>query len=320
MLSRSYDFIYALIIQLIRALRKVNRLVVTIVSIVVTIIILGILVYKQREILINFHWEFRPVPLFLAFLVYTVALFWVSVGWGWICNILGTQLSYWKHIRNYIVSNMAKRIPGTIWYVASRFQLYSAEGFSATTTAVASGIELVLITLAGIIVVLIFSTQTLLEYQISPVILVIVFILGLIVLHPKVIRWILARRKVDSSILSYKNILQGILYYIFSWIFGGVVLYEIGNIISPISINNLLYIINIWTLVGIISTLFFFSPSNFGITEIGLSLLLSKVVPTSIAVVMAVATRILLMVFEIIWASLFLWFKQHDSNRLTQKD
>src|SRR4030042_4368821 len=174
MLSRSYDFIYALIIQFIRALRKVNRLVVTIVSIVVTIIILGILVYKQREILINFHWEFRPIPLLLAFLVYTFALFWVSVGWGWICNILGIQLSYWKHIRNYIVSNMAKRIPGTIWYVASRFQLYSTEGYSATTTAVASGIELVLITLAGIIVVLIFSTPTLLEYQISPVILVMV--------------------------------------------------------------------------------------------------------------------------------------------------
>jgi hypothetical protein len=244
----------------------------------------------------------------------------VAIVWGWIINNLGTKLSYHKHIRYYIISNLAKRIPGTIWYIASRYQLYTSDGLDLKITAVASGVEMVLITLAGILVVLLFSTQTLLQYHISPIVLVIIFILGLVLIHPKVIKWILLRRKIETKTLNYKFIIQGILFYIISWILGGVMLFETSNIIYPLSIVNLPYLINCWTLVGIVSTILFFSPSNLGITEIGLSLLLSKIVPLPIAVLIAITSRILLIVFEIIWAGFYLWFKQPEITPLTRKD
>lgn len=320
MQTRLIVYIKSLFSRILSYLRSINRIVITIISIGVTIIILGFLVYRQREIILNFDWQFRPLPILLTFLIYSIALFWVSIVWGWIINHLGKKISYQKHIRSYIISNLAKRIPGTIWYIASRFQLYIADGLDVKTTALASGIEMVLITLAGILVALLFATQTLIEYHISPFILVIVFILGLIVIHPKVIQWFLHRKNVDVRGLNYKFILQGILAYVLSWIFGGMVLFETGNIIYPFSIENLPYFITIWALVGIISTILFFSPSNLGITEIGISLLLSKLVPSSIAVLIAVSTRILLIIFEIIWAGLFLWIKLPDKSPLTQKD
>jgi glycosyltransferase 2 family protein len=320
MVDRLIKLLKSLYFRLNTSLKKVNRFFITFISIGVTIVILGILVYRQREIILNYQWKFHPLPILLSFFVFTLALFWAAIVWGWIINNLGILISYKKHVRYYIVSNLSKRIPGTIWYVASRFQLYLSEGISVNITAIASGVEMVLITLAGILVVLIFSTQTLLQYNISPIIPIIIFFLGLFIIHPKVIQWILRRRKVEGKAFDYKHIIKGIFFYIFSWILGGITLFELGNIIYPISINDLVYIINCWTLVGVISTILFFSPSNFGITEIGLSLLLSRIVPTYIAVLIAISSRILMTVFEIIWAVIFLWFKLPDKSVLTQKD
>jgi hypothetical protein len=320
MLIRLFSFIKSSFVRLQASLKHVNRLFITILSIVLTIIVLGILVYRQREIIINYRWQFRPIPIFLSFIIFSIALFWVAIIWGWIVNNLGQKLSYAKHIRYYIVSNLAKRIPGTIWYVASRFQFYVSEGIDIRITALASGIEMVLITLAGIIVVLVFSAQTLAEYHISPILFSLIFLLGLLILHPKVIQWFLHRRKIESNALNYIIIIKGIIFYGISWILGGIVLFEFGNIIYPISIDNSTYFIASWALVGILSTILFFSPSNFGITEIGLSLLLSRIVPASIAVLIAVLSRILMILYEILWVVLYLWLKPLPKTSLTQKD
>jgi glycosyltransferase 2 family protein len=320
MLIQVNGFIKSISSRLFVFFKHTNRLLFTSISIILMVIVLGLLVYRQREIIINYQWQFRLMPILLSFLIFSLALFWVSIVWGWIMNRLSTKLSYHKHIRYYIVSNLTKRIPGTIWYVASRSQLYLSDGIDIRTTAVASGIEIVLITLAGILVVLLFSPQTLFAYHISPYIFVIIFILGLVLIHPKVIHWILLQRKIDTRTVNYGFIIQGIFAYFFSWILGGIVFFEIGNIIYPIAIENLPYFINCWTLVGIVSTILFFAPSNFGITEIGLSLLLSQIVPSPIAVLIAITTRLFMISFEIIWAGCFLWLMRPFKSAITRKD
>lgn len=320
MLTQFIESVKVIISKFFALYKRVDRLLLTSILIGVSAIILGILVYRQRDVLFAYKWQFRPLPILLSISVFSLALFWASIVWGWIMNNLGTKLSYQKHIRNYIASNLAKRIPGTVWYVASRSQLYHSEGLSIKVTAVASGMEMVLITLAGILVVLALSTQTVMQYHISPIVLIIIFILGVVIIHPKVIKWILLRANVEVSAFDYKFIIKGILYYIVCWLLGGIVLFEIGNIIYPISVGSLIYFINSWTLVGIISTILFFSPSNFGITEIGLSLLLSNIIPSSIAVIIAIASRIFMIVIEIMWAGIFLWLKLPAKKPLTQKD
>jgi uncharacterized membrane protein YbhN (UPF0104 family) len=320
MLSRLYELMKSFLDRLLLLTKKVNRWVVLVILVAVTLIILGLLVYRQWDVIINYHWQFKPIPIALSFLLYSALLVWVAVIWGWLINSLGPHLSYQKHIRYYILSNIAKRIPGTIWYVASRVQLYVSDGLEIKITTVASAVEMVLVYLAGILVVLASATQTLARYHISPFILVAIFFLGLILIHPRVLNWILNRRKIEYRALSYGRILLGIGGYVIVWIFGGLILFEIGNIIYPISTYNLLYFVTTWALIGIISILFFFSPSSFGITEIGLSLLLSNIVPSSIAVLIAIAARILLMAYDILWAGVFLLFNQANKALLTRKD
>jgi hypothetical protein len=290
--------------------KKSKKMWLTIILVGITVIFLGVNVYKQREVLLTYDWQFHLLPLVLAFILFSLTLFMSSMVWGFILNVISKKLSYKKHIYYYIISNLAKRIPGTIWYVASRTQMYSDEGITISRTTLASGLEVAFIALAGVLTVLLFSTEIIIRYHLSPIIFAIIFLVGFIVLQPKFIKWFLKLLKIDELNIDYKLVLIGLLSYLIIWILGGLLLYEIGNIVYPIPYDQIGYIIGSWVLVGTISYLFLFSPTNFGITELGISLLLSSIVPFSIAVIIAIASRILMIIFEIFWASLFFGINQ----------
>jgi hypothetical protein len=90
------------------------------------------------------------------------------------------------------------------------------------------------------------------------------------------------------------------------WLLGGAMLFSIVSIFAPVDVSHLPFVIGAWTLVGVISVLLFFSPSNLGITEVGISLLLSSFLPGSIAVVAALFVRVTTISFELVWALLAL--------------
>jgi len=290
--------------------KKSKNLLLTIILVGITVIVLGVNVYKQREVLLTYNWQIRWLHLLFAIILFSLTLFMGSLVWGFVLNAISKKLSYKKHIYNYVISNLAKRIPGTIWYVASRTQMYLDEGIAISRTTLASGLELAFIVLAGVLTILIFSSEIIIRYHLSLIIFGVIFLIGIIVLQPRFIKWFLKLLKIDDLNIDYKLVLIGLLSYIIIWILGGLLLYEIGNIVYPIPYDQIGYTIGSWVLVGTLSYLFLFSPTNFGITELGISLLLSRIVPFSIAVVIAVAARILIILFEIFWASLFFGIAQ----------
>lgn len=188
--------------------------------------------------------------------------------------------------------------------------MYSEEGVSITKTSLASGLEMAFIALAGVVIALLFSTEIIVRYHLNPIIFIILLIVGIILLQPKFINWYLKLFKIDGIHIDYKLLGISFFSYAIIWILGGLLLYEIGNIVYPIPSYQLGYVIGSWTIVGVISILFIFSPTNFGITELGLSLLLTKIVPLSIAVVISVTSRILIIIFEISLALIFLGIKR----------
>jgi len=99
------------------------------------------------------------------------------------------------------------------------------------------------------------------------------------------------------------------------WIMGGVSLFFIGNAIIPISLSNLGYVIGVWSLVGVLSFVLFFLPTNLGFNEIGFSLLLAQIVPSPIAVLIAVASRICTTIFDLVITSIALGIDYLNRNK-----
>jgi len=289
-------------IQAFSPKKKRNQLILSIFVIFLTLVILGILIYREREVLLSYQWELRLLPALLSFVLFSIALLLAGLLWGWINRKLGSNINYFTHIQYYISSNLTKRIPGTVWYVAQRAQLYNSDGIDMKFTSIASGVELTLIIISGIIISLLFAIQILVDYMIGLWLFIGVFLIGIIIIHPNVLAFIFRRFKVKAPRLDYRNIFLWLLSYGLLWIIGGVVLFCIGNTITNIPIEYIGYIIGSWALVGILSSLLFFSPSNFGITEIGLSVLLANIMPLSVGIIIAIISRILIIVYEIFWA------------------
>lgn len=270
--------------------------------ILIAAVILGYLVFQQRELLFAQTWRFRWDALVISFLIFSLALVIAALTWAWIMNSVGQRLSYLRHIRYYCISNLSKRIPGTVWYIANRAQLYKEQGISRRITSLASGLELAVFILSGVFVSALFAIPIALQYRFSLWVLALILAAGVIFLHPAVTRRVFSALHVEAPVIQYRNLLGWLLAYSIVWALGGIVLYAFSTALTPIPIRNISYIIGSWVFVGVLSTAFFFSPSNFGVTEVGLSLLLSNIMPAPTAVVITIITRIGLIIFELIWA------------------
>jgi glycosyltransferase 2 family protein len=290
--------------------RPYLRIVATIATLLISAFILGYLVYNQRETLTEFKFRIQPLPLIAAFIIFSLDLGLVALIWGWMMNALGERVSIWKHIRIYYVSNITKRIPGTIWYIASRAQFYQQIGISRRLTTVASGMEFAIALLTSGIVAIVFSLSLLTENKLNLIGVGLVVLLSLVASQPTVISWLFRKLNIEARQFSTIQLLQWMITYICAWCLSGLVVFAIGASIVDLDIANLGYIIGSVSLVNIITSAFFFAPSNLGITEVSLSLLLSRIMPAPYAVLVSIATRILILSFEAFWAVIFIWLKR----------
>ena len=147
------------------------------------------------------------------------------------------------------------------------------------------------------------------------------FFLSIAFLNPWTLSWFTNRFKkgITEYRLSYKRLTFMCIIFCFVWILGGIQLFFVGKAIYPLGFQNLGYVIGCWSIVGVLSYAFLFLPSNFGFSEVSLSLLLSTIMPSSLAVVVAILNRIQVILFEIAVACLVLGYNYFVSIKTDKK-
>jgi hypothetical protein len=272
--------------------------------------ILAYLVYQQRDALLNYDWDIRFSPFVFSFIIFSLALLLVVVIWASMMNDLAAKISFWQHFQYFSIANLTKRIPGTVWYVASRAQFYKDQGIARRQTALASGVEMAVSMIASIIVSLIFGLSIIARYNVSYWVLILGLLGSISILHPKVLNWIMRRIGIGEHVFRHRHLLKWIAGYILAWILGGLILFGIASAFWDLPISSVGFVIGSWSLVGVLSNIILFAPTNLGLTEVGLSLLLSNIMPSSVAVLASIASRILILVYEIVWALISLMVKR----------
>ncbi|MCC6165593.1 MAG: hypothetical protein IT329_00055 [Caldilineaceae bacterium] len=278
-----------------------------------TLGILGALLWRDRYMLLSYDWQVRWRPLAAGFGVYLVALLMAGAVWADIMAALGSRLGTRTHIRYYCLTTLTKRLPGTVWYVAGRGYLYSRQGDSLGLVTVASGIELAVSVVAGVLVSLGFLAGSALDAigRGQWTALIVLLGGGLALLQPRVLRRLAARFGLTIPVeLGAAQLLRWVVGYSLIWMAGGGIVYLAIQALLPTETGHLGYILGVWSLVGVLSVTVFFLPSNLGFTEVGLSLLLARILPASFAVFVAVFVRLLLLVFEIVGVGVVLLIGQ----------
>lgn len=268
--------------------------------------VLGFLVYREWSAFAGYDWRLDWRAILAAFFLLLGGLALAALAWAAIMHILGSRLPLRFHLRTYVVTHLARRLPGTVWYVAGRSYLYRQAGESVRLATIASSLEYVLLTVSGALVTLALWLYAL--RSLSPVYVpaaAILVLVGLLATRPASIRYYLAKAGLpDVPNLRGQHIAGLIVVYAGVWIVGGIMFFAIAHAVAGVALMHLGYIVACWCLVGTLSVVVFFLPSNFGFTEVGLSLLLSAIMPSSVAVLVAILSRVFIIVFELIAAGL----------------
>lgn len=282
--------------------RSTPKILVALAAFLLSLSILGFLVYRERAQILTYEWQLRWDQLLLAFVLFQVALVLAAFIWADMMRVLGSPTGRAEHVRIYCFSQLARRLPGTVWYLAGRGYLYRQEAGGLRRMAAASSLELMITVLSGAVVALVFGAQSLAAlssaYAYS---LLGGASLGIVLLHPRTVRWGLARAGLpDANVVGYALILRWLAGYGVVWLLGGLIFYITAGAITPLGVGQAPFFVGAWSLIGVSSILLLFLPSNLGFTEVGLSLLLTAVLPSAVAVSVTVFARLAQYVYELL--------------------
>jgi glycosyltransferase 2 family protein len=230
-----------------------------------------------------------------------LALMWHSL-MSAICGVGDRRLN----LRVYALSAIAKRIPGTIWYVVGRTALYSERAVPKSLTVSATVLEAVLVVVAGLPIALLGVTRYLqvpvagayLDLTVTAIIVLALVSPWLAVrgIH-LVARW---RGVSEMPSLGLARILTWLAGFTSIWLLGGLTLFATCLAVYRIPVDSLPSVLAAWAIAGLLGNVALFVPSGLGVREVGLTLLLGQVIPVPLAVVVALVFRIMLTGGEVV--------------------
>ncbi len=251
----------------------------------------------------------------LAFLCYPLGF--LPIAWNWhkiMTGVAGFD-NRGQNIRVYCLSCLPKRIPGFIWYVASRIALYRERRVDAPAVVAATGVETIILILSGGLtyLVTIGATHLRLERSLAgPA--VVVFLLAIVapILAPilchgavRLLRHVGVSVSVDFGA---RDVMLLLGTSVLAWIGGGGILFLVANSVTAVSLMDLPRVIGAWGAAGAFGLVAGLLVQGMGLREVTLAMLLSGLMPFSVAALVSILFRLLLTVGEVVWALAIAWY------------
>jgi glycosyltransferase 2 family protein len=276
----------------------------TLLSVLVTLISLVFLYSYAKETrysLSSIPKDIQFKPLLYSFLIFLVATFLAAYLWMRIATELDIRFESLIHFKIYLTTLAARRLPGSVMHIVGRGAMYFDLGVKPALSGFAGGVEYILILWSGTLVFLIslFGLVKIEQFQVLFLILLFVVLTALI--HPSTLQFLLSKliKMKETPKIHYKSLLAWIVGYIGLWVLGGMILSCIFASIYPIKDLSFFAILAAWAGGGVSGMLVAILPSGFGLTELAISLILGQFIPPSIAVIVAILSRIILTAFDI---------------------
>lgn len=287
--------------------------VVSAIFLLLTAVVIGSLIAGNWGILRNYEWQIRPSWLIYAFLFILVDMFLGAVVWHSLCVRFLKYPHFLTNIKIWWYANLARRIPGTVWFIASRAILYETVGVAKLPVSLLSGLEMVLIFVSGIVTTLLTLPFWVLPAEVTRNIdliwfLPIIVILCVILVSPQVFGkiWQLFNRQASTERLYWRDTTTWLLQYIVVWSVGGLALFCLINFFIPLPVTSAIAAIGMWALAGTISLAGALTITGLGLREVTLTLMLTQIVPLPVALVIVIFSRVMWLLGELIMAAISL--------------
>ncbi|MGA2515012.1 MAG: hypothetical protein ABSG44_00515 [Thermodesulfobacteriota bacterium] len=272
-------------------------------------VFLGKMVWDHWNQVKDAPFTLRPIPFVSSTLLFVLSYFIQIWAWYLITLKLRMALSARETLEGWFYSQLGKYLPGKVWLLLGRFHFYESKGKSRKTISVALFIETVtMIVAAGLmfLVALVFFKEVRPSYAgRQSEWLILVFVLGLLSLHPrflqKILNWTLVRFKRDpvSLPISYSDVLWILFVSIVSWVVGGVGFYLFVDSVYAVAPQYILFLTGALAISSTIGLIALFAPAGLGVREGALVYLLSLIMAAPVAVIISILSRIWMTLIEI---------------------
>ena len=272
-------------------------------------IFLGRIVWENWNQVREAHFTLRVGPLLVSTLIFIASYFIQIWAWYLITLKLGIAIPLKETLESWFYSQLGKYLPGKIWLFLSRLYLYGSKGKSKKTITVAFYLETVTLVMAAglIFLVSLFSLREIPSsyWGISPLWFIPFFLLAFVFLHPKVLQvtlnkilGLLKRDPIAISI-SYGETLWVLGVCVLSWGVGGIGFYFFVDSVFPVVLKDFVFLTGALAISSTLGLIALFAPSGLGVREGVLVYFLSAIMPSSVAVILSILTRLWMTFIEI---------------------
>jgi uncharacterized membrane protein YbhN (UPF0104 family) len=292
---------------------------------IVTIIIILVIFYFLTANLIK-NWQnipfdslhFNSVNLIVSFVFLVLNFLLFIQGWRCIVHRLGGAVTYKTSFWLISLSQVAKYIPGGIWFTLGRVYLAKDMKLKAEIIALSVVIETVL---TFLVCILLFLLSIVFSEQHTPahsLFVIPIFIIFLIILQPSILNKLINfalkifKRPAIHLSMSYTQLLTLSLYFLGFLIAQLIGFYFLINSIYPLAISKMFELITAYTVSWMAGFIVIFAPSGLGVREGVMTLLLSPILPTPLAIAISFIARVWMIVFEIVIFFVGLIVKKSD--------
>jgi uncharacterized membrane protein YbhN (UPF0104 family) len=261
-----------------------------------------------------------PVALVVSALTGALAIIFSLFGWRALLGDAGSPVALRPAARIFLVSQLGKYIPGSVWTVLAQVELGRELDVPARRSATVSLLALSVSTLAGLVMAslaLPFSSMTLARnygwvFLAAPLLL--------LLLHPRAVAaWSglafrLLRREPEPLLLSWRGLAAAAVWAMLTWVALGI---HFGVLVRSVagSRPEIWWLsLGVFALAWVAGFLFVVAPAGAGVREAVLVLGLSSVVSPAGALLLALVSRVVLVVVDVVLAGVALAVGRRSSS------
>lgn len=250
--------------------------------------------------------RFNILYVVISFLCLVAYFSLLTRGWASIVTELGSKVPYYKAFWIVSTSQIAKYVPGGIWYTLGRVYLARAEKVKEEVGLLSVVFETFLLMLTNLILFLVSINFIRGETYLSPLLSVAFIAVILILLYPPLLNRLLNlglrvfKKPVVELKARYSSILRISTYFFALWIAQIAGYFFLINSIYPLEASNLPNLAAAYTLSWITGFVVLLAPGGLGVREGMMTLLLSSILPLPLAIAISFITRVWVTIFEVL--------------------
>lgn len=250
--------------------------------------------------------RFNILYVVISFLCLAAYFSLLTRGWSSIVAELGSMVPYSKAFWIVSTSQIAKYVPGGIWYTVGRVYLARTEKVKEEIGILSVVFETFLLMLTNLIIFLISINFISGETYLSPFLSVAFIIVILILLYPPLLNMLLnlglrmLKKPAVKLHARYLSILRISMYFFMLWLAQIAGYYFLINSLYPMGIAQLPNLTAAYTLSWITGFIVLFAPGGLGVREGMMTLLLSSILPLPLAIAISFITRVWITIFEVL--------------------